>query len=1159
MQTLRVQIVGDTTSYQRSLKQAGQETKRFSGSIASWVKGAVVFTAVEEGAQKVTEALKTTFEAGLQAQEQNDKLTQAMKNVGSTMTATSKPILALEKDSRKLGFANTETRDAMLKLIQAKKPLTELTDAQNLARASGQSLSDATTGLIRLQAGNTRAAKQYGIVLPPVTKNVDALKKSGEDLSTTQGKQDLAMAKVQDKLATGQAYYDALSGKVKNQAKVFSESAAGGIAQFHAGIKNLEEIVGGKLVAGFQIAQEHIGKIIGIFGSAGSWTDKLTKSFESLGVSAGTSQKIVDVISQTFDKLKGIFEGVVTAVEAVWGKFGDVITNQVKAVWGLIKSTIQNDLKIIQGIIDVFAGIFTGDWSRVWNGVKEIFSGVWNQIQALVKYVFETIKNLLTAYGRVFIAAWSAIWEGVKAGAAAAWDGIKSVLTSAWNAIKGAATSAWNGIVGVITTAKNTVVGLFTTIGHAIGSKLQEAWDLSKTGALQAVAAIVEPFSHLPGSMGGWARKIKDNVNAELDKITAAKAAAKIISDFRLGINPASAAGRDIGAAYMTGIAAGIGVEEASAMAASVAGINKVLAAGRTAAKAKSPSQVTMELGKDLMAGLTLGIVSGATKAIAAMNSTVTSLTKTVGSSIAKGLGDAAPAIIAAAKKVGVDARAALAVAMSEGGTKFGAVGDKGTSFGPFQLHIGGANPYGDPKKAAEFANSLNGITYALEQMAKAGASGKTGYDAIAAIVRNFERPADPSGEIRRAIDYYKQLPGELGKASVAVATQTGASVNAAVTAAGADLAKNIKALLDAQAAKVKEAQGTFKTAFGDLANAALAAFDKKMEDWKPPSSILLQKLQLQDQLNQLTSGLGPAVNEAEQRLAAAFESGNKQAIDQAQSDLDAALTNSFNAVDANTTNMLNAAQATLAQAQAEGDPDKVATAQAAYDQALTDRTTSLNQNIADQRALVEQNLTYRADAEQRTHDAIAAKQREGLAKQLAQLQTWLLQHPKKWAEMAGKVQAILNDPKYKITLEDSGHAWANKFAAGVTAGIPAAVKAAQALAKAVAAELPSKNSPLKPAQRGPLAFHPYDMGKDWATALGSGLTAGGLPAVMAGMTQSGGVAFSGSSSSGIGGTPSVVNVYVSGTVVTENQLVDAVYRGLVRKSGRNAGNLGLA
>jgi hypothetical protein len=326
------------------------------------------------------------------------------------------------------------------------------------------------------------------------------------------------------------------------------------------------------------------------------------------------------------------------------------------------------------------------------------------------------------------------------------------------------------------------------------------------------------------------------------------------------------------------------------------------------------------------------------------------------------------------------------------------------------------------------------------------------------------------------------------------------------------------------------------------------------MADWKPPSGTLLDAFKLQDQIGQMTEGLGPAVNAAEQRLAAAFSSGNKQAIDQAQNDLNAALTNSFNAVDFNTTNMLNATQATLAQAQAEGDPDKIATAQAAYDKALDDRTAALNQNQIDQRALIEQNLQYRADAEQRTHDAIAAKQREGLAKQLYELEQWLLKHPAKWAEMGVRVQKVL--ASQNIDLKNAGTAWADKFASGVVAGIPAVVKAAHTLADAFAAVLPSKKSPLHPAKTGPLAFHPYDMGKDWATALGSGLTAGRLPTTMAGMAAApGGMAFAGG---GSGGGAAVVNVYVAGTVVSENQLVDAVYRGLVRKSGRNSGNLGL-
>lgn len=108
--------------------------------------------------------------------------------------------------------------------------------------------------------------------------------------------------------------------------------------------------------------------------------------------------------------------------------------------------------------------------------------------------------------------------------------------------------------------------------------------------------------------------------------------------------------------------------------------------------------------------------------------------------------------ITALARKYGVDPRAALAVASVEGGTGYGAVGDNGSSFGPFQLHVGGALPAG---QGAGFANSPQGLEYAIRKMAESGARGLTGEQAVTAIVRNFERPADPGSEIARALAHY--------------------------------------------------------------------------------------------------------------------------------------------------------------------------------------------------------------------------------------------------------------------------------------------------------------------------------------------------------------------------------------------------------------------
>jgi len=100
----------------------------------------------------------------------------------------------------------------------------------------------------------------------------------------------------------------------------------------------------------------------------------------------------------------------------------------------------------------------------------------------------------------------------------------------------------------------------------------------------------------------------------------------------------------------------------------------------------------------------------------------------------------------------GFDPQAAAAVSIAEGGGRFGAVGDNGSSYGPWQLHVGGALPAG---RGAAWANSPAGVNYALSRM-YAVSRGLRGRAAVAAIVNRFERPAAPGPEIQRALGYYR-------------------------------------------------------------------------------------------------------------------------------------------------------------------------------------------------------------------------------------------------------------------------------------------------------------------------------------------------------------------------------------------------------------------
>ena len=106
-----------------------------------------------------------------------------------------------------------------------------------------------------------------------------------------------------------------------------------------------------------------------------------------------------------------------------------------------------------------------------------------------------------------------------------------------------------------------------------------------------------------------------------------------------------------------------------------------------------------------------------------------------------------------------LDPQAVLAVADQEGAS--GAIGDNGTSFGPWQLHQGGAFPSSapqSPQAANAWAWSPAGVDYALSSMSKV-AGGLRGPAAVTAIVTRFERPANPGGETAAALADYGHAP----------------------------------------------------------------------------------------------------------------------------------------------------------------------------------------------------------------------------------------------------------------------------------------------------------------------------------------------------------------------------------------------------------------
>jgi hypothetical protein len=79
-----------------------------------------------------------------------------------------------------------------------------------------------------------------------------------------------------------------------------------------------------------------------------------------------------------------------------FGIFGGVLNGffyNVKNIFGSIK-------QVFNGLIDFVAGVFTGNWSRAWNGVKNVFSGIVNTFSSIIKSPLNSIIGSINTFIR---------------------------------------------------------------------------------------------------------------------------------------------------------------------------------------------------------------------------------------------------------------------------------------------------------------------------------------------------------------------------------------------------------------------------------------------------------------------------------------------------------------------------------------------------------------------------------------------------------------------------------------------------------------------------------------------------------------------------------------------------------------------------------------
>lgn len=338
---------------------------------------------------------------------------QAGVDSGAALSSLSKATVAYAKDGKTLSQGMGELQDKI-------KNASSETDAINAATEvfgtkGGPRMADAIRrGTLNLEDLAKTASESGGAVGSTYEATLDPIDKANMAMNNAK----LAMADV------GESVQIALLP--------FFEMAIDALQRFKTWLDSLDQGQKNMLVT-IAMVVAAIGPLLVVLGTLMSSVTKVAGGIRTLQ-SVFSAMKIAFATNPFLLVIAGItllIAGLVLAynkcewfrngVNAFFGGVRDIgvqvfrfLGGYIGNVFGGIIANFNNfkdsGMRIFNGLIDFITGIFTGNWSRAWQGVANIFGGIFDGIAAMAKAPINAMIGLINGFlgglNRIKIPKW---------------------------------------------------------------------------------------------------------------------------------------------------------------------------------------------------------------------------------------------------------------------------------------------------------------------------------------------------------------------------------------------------------------------------------------------------------------------------------------------------------------------------------------------------------------------------------------------------------------------------------------------------------------------------------------------------------------------------------------------------------------------------------
>ena len=283
---------------------------------------------------------------------------------------------ATEEDYNKLTAAVDGSSQAFAKTKDGIVPLNE-------ALESGAEILETYEG---------SAAAMAATMQDNAAGQMEILKSQLQELAISLG--DTLMPTIRELVGYVQAFVDKLNGMDEHTKtmimNVILVTAALGpllviVGKLVSGIGSIMTVIGGisaPILAVIVVIGLLVAAFVHLWNTNEEFRNNITAIWNDLKAKFDAfGQGIVDRLNAMgFD-----FENFSEVVKAVWDGLCNFLGPVFTETFDNLSKILGAALDVLMGLFDVFAGLFTGNWELMWNGIKEIFGGIWDNIKVIFK------------------------------------------------------------------------------------------------------------------------------------------------------------------------------------------------------------------------------------------------------------------------------------------------------------------------------------------------------------------------------------------------------------------------------------------------------------------------------------------------------------------------------------------------------------------------------------------------------------------------------------------------------------------------------------------------------------------------------------------------------------------------------------------------------